>query len=135
MRTIPRNRPLATAPIEHPHARELDQISQLLDAHRETLGWVTADLVPPGVAVDNGRPGMTAEQVLRAMVLKQMNEFSYEELALHLADSRTYRRFCRLGFADPVPKKSCLQKNIKRLKAETLERINRVLLGQACVFG
>ncbi len=133
MRRIARHRPLTTVPIEHDHAKELDEMSRLLDQHPEVLPWVTEDLVPLGVALDNGRPGMTAEQVLRAVVLKQMNEFSYEELAFHLADSRTYRRFCRLGFAEAAPKKSCLQKNIKRLKVATLERINRALLGQAKV--
>jgi IS5 family transposase len=36
-----------------------------------------------------GAPGLTGEQVVRAMVIKQMNGFSYEELAFHIQDSAT----------------------------------------------
>ena len=34
----------------------------------------------------------------------------------------------------PAPSKSALQRNIKRLRAETLEALNRVVLGQAAVL-
>lgn len=40
-----------------------------------------------------GAQGMTAEQVLRAAITKQIEGFSYEALAFHLIDSRTYRNF------------------------------------------
>ena len=71
---------------------------------------------------------MTAEQVFRSLLLKQMNSFSYRELHFHLADSQTYRTFCRLSFAQDVPSKSTLAANIKRLRAETLEEIHRLLV-------
>ena len=38
---------------------------------------------------------VTAQQVLRSVVLKQMRGYSYEELAFHLSDSQSYRAFCR----------------------------------------
>ena len=41
---------------------------------------------------------MTAEQVLRCAILKQMHQFSYEKLAFHLADSQSFRAFCRLPY-------------------------------------
>jgi IS5 family transposase len=68
-------------------------------------------------------------------VVKQMNGFSYRELAFHLADSRSYRTFCRLGILDKVPSKSALNWNLKALRAETLEAINRVILGAALQAG
>jgi len=81
MRRVPQNRPLTTTPIEHEHAKELDEISRVLDATPEILGWVENDIVAPGIDRETGRPGLTAEQTLRALIVKQMNGFSYTELA------------------------------------------------------
>ena len=105
-------------------------MSSVLDTIPEAAELVGADLARRGdkqVDTSKGREGMTAEQVLRAFVVKQMNGYSYEELAFHLADSSTYRSFCRLGIADKPPTKSRLQKNIKRVRAETWAAINRKL--------
>jgi len=41
--------------------------------------------------------------VLRVLVVKQRNGFSYEELHFHLLDSASYRTFCRFGALDEVP--------------------------------
>ena len=60
-----------------------------------------------------------------------MHGFSYEELAFHLADSRCYRAYCGFGIDEKSPRKSALQDNIKRVGAETLEAINRLLLAVA----
>ena len=73
--------------------------------------------------------------MLRAMLIKQMNGFSYEELAFHLADSNVYRWFCRLGIGDKPPKKSTLQKSIKRIRAETWEAINAIVVQRATELG
>ena len=75
--------------------------------------------------------GLRGDQVLRALVVKQMHGFSYRALAFHLADSRTYRSFCRLGWSDPEPSKSGLAAAIKAVRAETVERIHRGLLAMA----
>jgi IS5 family transposase len=40
-----------------------------------------------------GAEGMTAEQIVRAAIIKKTEELTYEGLAFHLADSRTYRAF------------------------------------------
>lgn len=125
---------LVPTTIDHAHARELNQMSAVLDALPEAVAWVHADLLRragPRVDATKGRDGMTAEQVLRALVVKQMNGFSYEELSFHLADSNTYRSFCRIGIDQKPPKKSTLQKNIKCIRAETWEAINRELIGHA----
>jgi IS5 family transposase len=82
-----------------------------------------------------GRDGMTAEQILRALVIKQMNGYSYEELAFHLADSSCYRSFCRIGVGDRAPTKTRLQKNLKRIRAETWERVNRAVVRYADQHG
>ena len=122
---------LVPAPFGHEHVRELHAARTILDAHPEFARWVQADLLAGGIDADRGRAGMSGEQVLRALVIKQANGFSYEELAFHLADSQSYRAFCLIGFADNPPKKSTLQRNLKLVRAETLERVNRALVAHA----
>ena len=116
---------------DHEHARELQAMSDLLDEVPHVVALVHAELIRGLRDPDAGREGMTAEQVLRVLVVKQMNNFSYEELAFHLADSRSYRAFCRLGIGDGAPSKSALQRDIKKLRSETLEAINRALVALA----
>jgi IS5 family transposase len=127
--------PLVPAPFGHDHVRELAAVRAILDAHPEFARWVQADLLAGGIAADRGRDGMSGEMVLRALVIKQANGFSYEQLAFHLADSQSYRAFCLIGFADKPPKKSTLQRNIKLIRAETLERVNRALVEYAQEHG
>jgi len=126
-------RQLGLAPVlpAHAHTREMAAISAMLDQHPEIEALVERDIVRIGIARNVGRNGMTADQVLRALVVKQLNQFSYEELAFHLLDSTTYRSFCRFGAFEGVVKKSALQDNVRRISADTLEQINRVLVGAA----
>jgi IS5 family transposase len=129
---------LVPAPIAHAHAGELARTSAVLDGLPEAAALVHADLLRRSgkqVNARKGRDGMTAEQVLRAFLVKQMNGFSYEELAFHLADSSTYRSFCRIGFDQKPLVKSALQKNIKSVRAETWEAINRELVVFAAAKG
>jgi IS5 family transposase len=57
--------------------------------------------------------------------------FSYEELHFHLIDSASYRTFCRFGVLEGVPATSTLAENVKKVRAETLEEINRLLVKRA----
>jgi IS5 family transposase len=120
--------PLMIAGIDHPHAAELESIRQILDDNPiiNEMVWqdLTLNLKKPG----GGANGMTAEQVIRAAIIKQMEEFSYEDLAFHLLDSVCYRSFCQIGFADKGFQKSALCNNIKAISPETWEDINRILI-------
>jgi IS5 family transposase len=124
---------LLEAYLEVEHAQELETISEVLDGLPQLNDLVLKDLgnVIGAAGSDVGCGGMSAEQVLRSAVIKQMNQFSYRELAFHLADSRSYRTFCRIGVMDKTPSKSALAANIKSLRAETLEKINGELVGAA----
>lgn len=128
--TIQHQQKLVPIPDKHQHAKELKEVSRILDSNPEILLLVHADLVAGGINQNRGRKGMTAEQVLRALVIKQMNGFSYEMLAFHICDSICFRSFCRIGY-DQRPQKKTLQRNIKKLKPETLEAINRLIIKEA----
>jgi IS5 family transposase len=120
--------PLMNKNIEHAHAYELQKISGILDENPIINEWVLQDLVGDEKLADTGAEGMTAEQVLRAAIVKQMEGYSYEELAFHLIDSLSYRSFCRIGIVEKGYKKSALCRNIKAISANTWESINRVLV-------
>jgi len=124
-------RPLVPPRVEHPHAEHLQMIGEALELWPEASELVLNDLTSSGVAGDKGRPGLSAEQVLRVLLLKQTCGYSYEELEFHLADSTTYRRFCGFGIADRSPSRSTLQRNIKAITPETLEKINQMITGDA----
>ena len=129
--------PLVPAGIDHEHGHELAEMSAILDeapGMAKALDLAESDLLQ-GARADTGREGMTAEQTVRALVIKQMKGYTYEELAFHLADSATYRRFCRFGVGDKVPRKSALQDNIKRLRPATIEAVDRCVLGLAKAEG
>ncbi len=120
--------PLAEATPDHPKAKELTKISEILDCNNSIYESALQDL---GVT-DNkvGAKGMTAEQIIRAAIIKQIEGYSYRELEFHLADSRTYGLFCKIRFGKPF-KKSALQKGIKAISGDTWEKINGALVGYA----
>lgn len=115
----------------HPKVLELEKISKILDQNHSIYDIVLQDLSPNVKKTGNGANGMTAEQVVRAAIIKQMEGYSYEELAFHIADSRSYMSFCKIGFADKVFKKSALSKNIKGVSPETWEKINKIVIAYA----
>jgi len=120
--------PLMPPKIDHPQAQELNAISCILDRNPTIYSLAMQDLSPKGKKSKKGANGMTAEQVVRAAIVKQIFQFSYKDLAFHLVDSHSLRRFCFIGIADKGFKKSVLCKNIKTISPETWEAINRCLV-------
>ncbi len=114
---------------EHEIGKELKAMSARLDQNRVILNWVAKDLCLPDTT-DTGRQGLSAESVLRCVLLKQYRQLSYKELAFYLSDSASFQAFARLP-AHVFPKKSALQQTISRLQDSTWERINKRLLRQA----
>lgn len=134
-RTQPEQLPLVPAFHAHVRSRELEAMSQILDAHPEAAQWVRDDLVGGQVSAQHGREGMSGEQVLRVILVKQLGGFSYDELAFLLADSASYRAFCRIGITQKVPTAKTLQRNVKLVQPQTLEKINRLLVEHASKTG
>jgi transposase, IS5 family len=115
--------------MRHDIGKELAAISEILDATPMMLDLVYADLTRV-TRKDTGREGLTAEQVLRCVVLKQYRNLSYEELAFHLEDSKSFRAFARLEMGQ-YPSSSSLQENIKPLSEETWEAVHQCLMQYA----
>jgi IS5 family transposase len=120
--------PLAEVTTDHPKAKEFAQIGTILDSNDSIYSLARQDL---GVSDNNvGANGMTAEQVIRAAIIKQIGGYTYRELAFHLSDSRVYSHFCKIGIGRAF-KKSALQKGIKALSEETWEQINKTVVDYA----
>ena len=121
--------PLMPDASDHPQAVELENISRILDANP-----IICDLAMQDICKgehNSGANGMTAEQTVRAAIAKQMFNFSYKDLAFHIVDSKSLRRFMRIGIADKGFKKTTLNNNIKALSPQTWEAINGQLVQYA----
>jgi len=117
----------------HPHARELGVISELID-NNPKIAQLAHNDITSGKRADTGRKGMSGDQVVRVLLLKQIHNISYRELEFHLQDSIAFRSFARAPRTKPWTW-TTLQSNIKRLRPQTLEQINRVLLQVANTAG
>lgn len=113
--------------------RELAAMSKVLDEMPKLYELAYRDLIGLKDA-ETGRIGMTAEQVVRAAILKQYRSLSYEELAFHLDDSASFRAFARLSRGQH-PSASTLQDNIKALSETTWEDIQRIIVQYAAAKG
>lgn len=78
-----------------------------------------------------GRPTIPIETYLRLMYLKHRYGLGYETLCKEVADSFTWRRFCRIALDGRVPDPTTLMKLTKRLGPELVEELNAGLLSLA----
>ncbi len=123
--------PLMNTTVNHPHAHEYAEISQILDQNPIIYELVLQDLLTEIKCPGAGAEGMSADQVLRATIIKKKEGYSYEALAFHIVDSNCFRNFCRIGIGDKGFSKSALCNNIKAIKASTWESINIILIGHS----
>lgn len=112
----------------HKLGQQYHVISRLLDQHPRFLTWVSQDLGSKQV-MPTGRTGLSAESLLRAGIVMQIQGFTYQELAIYISDSHTFRAFCRVGTREPS--RSALQEGIAKITPATWEKINRGLLVSA----
>ena len=116
--------------IDHPQAYELEAISRIINKQPTICDHVMQDLCKGRTTVTRrGAHGMSAEQVLRAAIMKTLFGLTYQQLAFHMVDSKSIRRFCKIGIADKGFKKSVLNKNIKAMSEKTWQAINYDLVG------
>lgn len=114
---------------------ELAAISRLLDRRgEEILGAVARDLRRGLKKPGKGRDGMSAEQALRSLLLKQIKDWSFRELRARIADGITLREFTRFG-ATSVPKHKAFHRASVLLTPKTLAKVNALVVDLAVALG
>jgi transposase, IS5 family len=71
------------------------------------------------------------ETYLRLVFLKYRYRLGYEPLVAEVADSLTWRRFCRIPLGARVPHPTTLMKITTRCGPQAVEQLNDALLAQA----
>jgi len=78
-----------------------------------------------------GRPSIPVETYLRLMFLKVRYRLGYESLCAEVADSISWRRFCRIDIDGRVPHPTTLMKITTRCGSEVIDQLNEALLAKA----
>jgi len=77
-----------------------------------------------------GRPSVPIDTLLRLLYLKHRYQLGYESLCREVADSISWRRFCRIGLDRPVPHPTTLIKLVRRAGPEVIEELNAALVAK-----
>lgn len=103
---------------------ELAQIDAYLDDERFVAPFraVFAERV--------GRPSVPVETLLRLLYLKHRYQLGYETLCREVADSLSWRRFCRIPPTALVPHPTTLVKLVRRSGGSVVDELNAALLGK-----
>lgn len=112
----------------------LKTVAELLDEHGELIDLVHADLVRGLKQPNKGRPGLNAEQVLRAFLLQRIKNWPLRELRERIADGATLRIFTGF-YGEPVPKYQAFHQAFVRLRPETIYELNQMLIRAAVDMG
>src|SRR6185437_2526031 len=104
---------------------ELAKIGEVLDQDRFLAPFRSR------LTASTGRPTIPIETYLRLMYLKHRHGLGYETLCKEVADSFTWRRFCRIALDARVPDPTTLLKLTRRLGPGLLEELNEELLALA----
>ncbi len=113
----------------------LEKISSFLDTQPKIVGMVRQDLERGLYKPETGRKGLTPEQTLRSFILRRVKNWDYRELRDRIADGYTLRKFTRF-WSRPVPKKhDAFRRAFNRLRPETLEAINDLIVRAAFDLG
>jgi IS5 family transposase len=101
---------------------ELAQVDAYLDDERFIAPWRAL------FHQRLGRPSVPIDTLLRLLYLKHRYQLGYESLCREVADSISWRRFCRIGLDRPVPHPTTLVKLVRRAGPEVIERLNAALV-------
>lgn len=106
-------------------ADELVEIDAVLRREPELVAAVSRD-IEGALPVDQT---MTAEQCLRAFIIKDMNEYDFATLEQKLADSRAYERFCGTdALGEGARTKATLEAYLEKISPTTIEALHAVLV-------
>lgn len=112
----------------------LQTIAGFLDQHPHLIECVRQDLVHGLRHPRAGRAGLTAEQVLRSLVLQRIKDWDLRELRERIADGYTLRIFT--GFLSaPVPGHDAFHRAFCRVTPTTVRGLNDAVLRGAETLG
>jgi IS5 family transposase len=83
------------------------------------------------LVLTDGRPTVAMETYVRLMVLKARYRWAYRTLVAEVSDSIHLRRFCRISLSERVPDESTIRKLTRRIGAETVNELTRMLIVEA----
>jgi transposase, IS5 family len=78
-----------------------------------------------------GRPSIAMATFVRLMVVKARTGWGYETLVREVSDSLHLRRFCLIAIDQRVPDESTVRKLARRLGAEVVEAVTRIVIEKA----
>ena len=104
---------------------ELERVDAWLDDERFFAPFV------PFFHPRMGRPSVPMETYLRLMFLKHRYRLGYQTLCTEVADSISWRRFCRIDIDGTVPHPTTLMKITTRCGEQAVQQLNDVLLATA----
>jgi transposase, IS5 family len=112
----------------------LRAIADFLDDHEEMIEAIRADLRRGLKNPDTGRNGLTAQQVLRSLIVMRVKNWDYRELRERIADGYTLRQFTGF-YCQPVPKHDAFNRGFNRLTPDTLKAVNDLVVEAAVDLG
>jgi transposase, IS5 family len=104
---------------------ELSAVDTLLDDRRFLDPFIRRFNCPIG------RPTIPMDTYLRLMYLKHRHGLGYETLVKEVADSLSWRRFCRIHLDRSVPHPTTLMKLTRRFGPAIVEDLNAAVLEEA----
>jgi IS5 family transposase len=93
--------------------------------------WRREVLETRRLVLTDGRPTIAMETYVRLMVLKARYRWGYRTLVMEVSDSIHLRRFCRISLSERVPDESTVRKLTRRIGADTVNELTRVLIVKA----
>ncbi len=96
-----------------------------------TAHWQREAEVRGRSAGGHGRPTIPMQTYVRLMVLKHRYGWGYETLMREVSDSFHLRRFCLIPLCAEVPDESTVRKLTRRLGAEVVAELSRLLIAKA----
>jgi IS5 family transposase len=112
----------------------LRAIADFLDTHAALVDGVRRDLARGLKHPATGRPGVTAPQVLRSLILMRVKNWDFRELRERIADGYTLRHFTQFE-SQPVPKHDAFNRAFNRLTPDTLQAVNDAVIQAAVDLG
>ena len=115
--------------------RKYKRISELLDAHPESLSVADVDLKKLSQGGKKGRKaGFTSENLLRALIVHTIEGLSLRRTAVLISESPFLQDFVRLGNRRPMDF-TFIDRAFKAIGPETWKAINRALARDAAAAG